>query len=270
VALRPVQIPELDSILAGRKARGGRGNTSKGDPDWIRALPTEELKAKARHALSKSESGYVKQERTHVKSDKSADVKLESDKSVGVKVEPMFGLVPSVSAKEHHTPPPALADPQAQLYQLTINAAGGPTADGGHQTTEGNGDSLEELEKSMGFGGVAPNPAVPRKPRAAGMKRPAAATMKRPAAAMKRPSAGIVKYSSAVLKLERTVDMSDVWRKLNTLLRDPNITRNKFTSRAYGNAKARAKAIGATDHNATEYARMMIRKASAIWANHFS
>ena len=111
------------------------------------------------------------------------------------------------------------------------------------------------------------------------MKRPAAAVaaLKRPAAtALKRPASAdpmgtvIVKYSSAALKLERTVDMSDVWRKLQLALSEPNINRNKFTSRAYKNAESRAKAIGATDQHAKEYARMMIRRASTMWAKHFS
>ena len=265
-----VVIPELDSILAGRRARGGRGPNAPGkhDPEWLKSLPTEELKTQARNALMKArapdaDASTIKREQNNqhlgVMPLPSTTMKMEPDNThlaTNLKMEP-------------DRPAAASADLQSQLYQLTNHAAARysrPTSGTGEEEPD---HSLEDMERALGFSGI-----MKRAPKAAGarkttMRRPAAA-LKRPAAALKRPATAITTYSSAALKLERTIDMKDIFDKLKKALTEPNINRNKFTSRAYKNAESRAKARKATNDLAKEYARMQIRKASSMWDKHFS
>ena len=271
-----VDIPELDSILAGRKARGGRGPNAPGkhDPEWLKALPTEELKTQARNALMKArapdaDASTIKREQNNQHFGvmglvPSTTMKMESTEPTDVKMEP-WHIPPTPSAA---TCAQASADLQSQLYQTAKHAAARydrPTSG----TGEGEEHSLEEMEKAFGFSGI-----MKCAPKAAGAgkttKRRPAAALKRPAAALKRPAAAIITYSSAALKLERDIDMKDVFDKLKKALTEPNINKNKFTSRAYGTAESRAKARKATHELAKEYARMQIRKASAMWDKHHS
>ena len=134
------------------------------------------------------------------------------------------------------------------------------------------------MERALGVADSHDKGKKPKKPTASPkvrMRKPAAApkvTMKRPAASCKKRPAHnpITTYSSAALKLERTIDMTDIFAKLRTVLNDEGMTRNKFTCRAYKNGESRALARKASSKVAKDFARMQLNKASDMWSKHFA
>ena len=100
----------------------------------------------------------------------------------------------------------------------------------------------------------------------------ASTTKKRPAAAAdmkKRPSA-ITTFSAAALRLERTIDLKDVFKLVKKCaeLDQSTPNRNKVTSIAYSRGVKRALETGIGKDVAKEYGRMQLSKASAVWAKH--
>jgi hypothetical protein len=260
-----LDIRELDQILAGRVMRG-RPKFDQNEFEWVKHLPTEELRAQAREDIHK-----LRQKTSQA----PAATTTQSQNIDFDKLLPSHAHHAKTEAKEEdvkHTVkfeqndinpwipmdgklrPPSLFD-QSLLYTQSVSVPGSAS----HQTIASTGtDSLEDMEAKLRLivpGKVAKRPKNQK-------KRPASAMV------MKRPAA---KFSAAALKLNDTIDTTDIFAKLGKLLKTKPITirRNAFTCRAYKGAHTRCKDAKVGDSVKVEFARMMHNKASAMWSDHF-
>jgi hypothetical protein len=292
-----VHNTDLDTILAGMKQRGRKKQNESDEPAWMKLLP-EAARAQARKDIYMRDdmqaAGQPSQSMRY-------DMQAARQPSHASQLNHFTPFLPSANEckreikyendgnddkimmeqkddkmKMEQLQPPSVTDQNSLHFAAKHTTF--PVSQDLLPQSENQSDSLLEMERALGVADSHDKGKKPKKPTAAPkvlMRKPAAApkvTMKRPAASCKkRPARNpITTYSSAALKLERTIDMTDIFAKLRTVLNDEGMTRNKFTCRAYKNGESRALARKASSKVAKDFARMQLNKASDMWSKHFA
>ena len=261
-----VDIPELDSVLAGKKKMG----RSKDDyPEWLDAVPAQYRPALA--AMLRKEQASSSSSNKH---DPSTDVDATDEEH---RIQSFVDTV-----KKLRTPVgvPVYRRLTSKSPQIGINA--GPpqrmsTNESGHEGFNHDDEVVkkEELESELKFEPEPTNETqdqqvghgdlstMEKKILAASKAKVKSNAMRRPAGVRKRPAAEELQYKDP--NLAKNINMTDIFKRLRDNRHAEGMYRNKFRSTAYSKARKRAIDYGATSTDATLFARACASQASSMW-----
>jgi hypothetical protein len=297
-----VDIPELDTILAGHKQRGRH---SKAPPKWLQSVPAEHREMFMASYKSKdcghspSSSAIGSPVSPHEEATRMAGKVNEI--RTAMKPPAFHREVSGAPSQAQHT---ACAQLYAQGQEGIVDVKKVSAADGALSTTASAGDcgDLAEMEKEMGKATAARKKAsdrekllkrpcshlnptgaklLMRKP-AAAMKKPAHAefSAKRHAVAKKVPAHAVfsakghavakkvpahAEFSAKAHAVAKKVNMKNIFTRLRSRVHEPGIKRDKFVGFAYGHGRVRAEREGAPVLVCKEVGSIMSAKASKIW-----
>ena len=255
-----VTIPELDSILAGKKQRG----RNIADLQWLKHVPEQyrELviaQVKKHDSAGSSRDHHAPTLPMHGHTHGESDMPLaDAVQRLRQELKPLtpasasqFSSAASIYAgglsPRPHIAPAALSGAPLKAEPLDEHAEPAAAV-----------TPLEEMERAMRNAGVARAKAKGPK-KAALQKKPAKLTIQ------KKPAAKDEPLPKAVIALGAKIDMKDVFEKLRKARREPTMYKGKFASRAYGAARKRALDSGASDINAKKFASTQYQKAAELW-----
>jgi hypothetical protein len=266
-----VAIPELDTILAGKKQRGRNA-----EPAWLQSVP-EAYRTMVALAVKREPSGsQSSRDEAHAEpSDRHEMMPLaDTLRKLRSNLRPAIvppELAPKVEYKDEFDDKlqdEIKGEPEDDFpVKAELATASGTVADMESAMLHAS-KSRESAKKVASKAGASKKGAAVMQ-RPAGADAPAttsASVLKRPATSMKRPAAESAAQQQAI-NLTKKINMKDIFKRLRNERKMPGMYKNKFTSTAYSAGRKRARQEGEDDAVCKLFGAIQYREAGKLWAD---